>query len=211
MRAQFGTMCNKLADPEIKAAIDANGGKVVNQKVHLGFNHGDHDDSGTDIMVRVNYLGREYEKYAAACLAYKGEAKAEQRSIYVTVELEAPQSAIDAFKPTVEGLLEDVLGQAEKGLPEGMVPKASIEYPAGKILYQILVPADVGPTKKIPPMPTDIVGALADTDQYLEVHLRLAAGIDEVLNGSTLHDSINKGFCFDANFQYLRCLKKILK
>lgn len=92
-----------------------------------------------------------------------------------------------------------------------MAPKASIEYPAGKILYQILVPADMGPTKKIPPMPTDIVGALADQDQFLEVHLRLAAGINEVLNGATLHDSINKGFSFDANLQYLRCLKKILK
>lgn len=146
-------MTSGLADPELAALLKANNDKMIKQKFYAGYNNPPEEDAGLDIMIRGNLFGQEYEKYASACQAFAGDFGNGRERVYFQFEFEAPNDAIEAFKPFCDGLTDKIPAE---------FAKASIEFAAGKILFQMCV-APPGKSGQVS-IPQDIIAALAGQD-----------------------------------------------
>jgi hypothetical protein len=208
MRSQIGSMTSGLADPAIVELVKANNDKMVSQKLYVGFNNTAEEDAGTDVSVRMNLFGKEYEKYSAACDAFANDEFAGKRRTYFSFEMNGDQEALDTLKASMDGVLDELFVMA----PMDPKPKVSVEFPAGKILIQFVSPTELLESfANAPEVPPDVIAALANQDQFIEAHLRLASSPGKLLNDEKLVDCIKEGFSAKVEIQYLKCIKKIVE
>ena len=108
-RARLGQIAKRLGDEKLLAEIQADP-SMTHQKLRLTFNHSAMKDVGTDLLFRVNLFGRQYEQFLAAARAFTSGWKEGRRMGYVSVEVEAPQAELDAFKPRIDDFFKNCIG-----------------------------------------------------------------------------------------------------
>ena len=210
MRSQIGSMTSGLADPAIVELVKANNDKMVKQRLYVGFNNPAEETAGTDLSVRFNLFGKEYEKYSAACDAFANDQFAGKRRAYFSFEMNGSQETLDALKSAMDGFLDEVFVMA----PMDPKPKISVEFPAGKILIQGVSPSETASftdLKNAPEVPPAVIAALANQDQFFEAHVRLATSPGKLLDDEKLVECIKEGFSAKVEIQYLKCIKKVIE